>query len=84
MLKMYSDNYVRVSVNKCQCKSSDHVLFVLGIAVNKASTRKNGANRKLNTRGMLNVKNVDVYNDDDFSGPKAFQLRPSDGGSLKP
>ena len=30
----------------------------------------------------MNVKGIDVNNDDDFSGPKAFQLRPSQGNSL--
>ena len=33
----------------------------------------------MNTRGMMNVKGIDVNNDDDFSGPRAFQLRPSIG-----
>ena len=44
--------------------------------------KKNQGQRKLNTRGMMNVKGIDVNNDDDFSGPKAFQLRPSVGNSL--
>ena len=34
--------------------------------------KKSGGQRKLNTRGMMNVKGIDVNNDDDFSGPKAF------------
>lgn len=36
------------------------------------AVKKSGAARKLNTRGMLNVKNVDVYDNDDFAGNKAF------------
>lgn len=46
--------------------------FFKGIAAYKADMKKQGGQRKLNTRGMMNVKGIDVNNDDDFSGPKAF------------
>ena len=31
----------------------------------------------------MNVKGIDVNDDDDFSGPRAFQLRPSVGDSVR-
>ena len=31
----------------------------------------------------MNVRGIDVNDDDDFSGPKAFALRPSMGGSMR-
>ena len=32
---------------------------------------------------MMNVKGIDVNNEDDFAGPRAFQLRPSVGNSMR-
>ena len=53
------------------------------IAANRREMKKGQGQRKLNTRGMMNVKGIDVNDDDDFSGPRAFQLRPSVGDSVR-
>lgn len=57
--------------------------LITGIAAFRAEKKNSTGNRKLNTRGMMNIKGVDVENDDDFSGPRAFQLRPSVGNSVR-
>jgi len=55
------------------------------IAAFRRDQKKTAGGRKLNTRGMMNVKGIDVNDDDnDFAGPRAFQLRPSIGDNNRP
>ena len=49
-----------------------NLIFLIEIAEYKKTIKASGGVRKLNTRGMMNVKGIDVNNDDEFSGPKSF------------